>query len=111
MKRNLLKAIGISFLIFVVLSWIIPVGTYSDGELTTNGIDAVGLFDLVGVPVSTILTFALYIVVFAVIGGLYGVMEKTGALTAWTDKITKKFEGKEKRFIIFTIIFFVILSN
>lgn len=111
MKRNLLKAIGISFLIFVVLSWIIPVGTYSDGELTTNGIDAVGLFDLVGVPVSTILTFALYIVVFAVIGGLYGVMEKTGALTAWTDKITKKFEGKEKRFVIFTIIFFVILSS
>ena len=37
---------GISFLIYVVLSWIIPVGTYSNGELTTNGIDPVGLIDL-----------------------------------------------------------------
>lgn len=111
MKRNLLKAIGISFLIFVVLSWIIPVGTYSNGELTTNGIDAVGLFDLINVPISALLTFALYIVVFAAIGGLYGVMEKTGALPAWIENITKKFAGKEKGFLIFTIIFFVILSS
>lgn len=111
MKRNLLKAIGISFLIFVVLSWIIPVGTYSDGKFTENGIDAVGLFDLVGVPVSTLLTFALYVAVFACIGGLYGVMEKTGALTTWVEKINKKFTGKEKRFLIFTILFFVILSS
>jgi len=110
-KRNLLKAIGISFLIFVVLSWIIPVGTYSNGELTTNGTDAVGLFDLIGIPISTLLTFALYIVVFAAIGGLYGVMEKTGALPAWVENITEKFSGKEKGFLIFTILFFVILSS
>ncbi len=111
MKRNLLKAIGISFLIFVVLSWIIPVGTYSNGEFTKGSVDAVGLFDLVNVPVSTLLTFALYIVVFACIGGLYGVMEKTGALTSWVEKINKKFSGKEKGFLIFTIIFFVVLSS
>lgn len=111
MKRNLLKAIGISFLIFVVLSWIIPVGTYSNGEFTKGSVDAVGLFDLVNVPVSTLLTFALYIAVFACIGGLYGVMEKTGALTSWVEKINKKFSGKEKGFLIFTIIFFVVLSS
>ncbi len=111
MKRNLLKAIGISFLIFVVLSWIIPTGTYSDGKLTTNGIDAVGLFDLFGIPVNTIMTFAMYILVFAVIGGLYGVMEKTGALPEWIQNIRRKFEGKETGFLVFTILFFVILSS
>ena len=111
MKRNLLKAIGISFLIFVVLSWIIPAGMYSNGEFVKNGIDAVGLFDLVSIPVSTILTFALYIAVFACIGGLYGVMEKTGALASWVERINKKFSGKEKGFLIFTIIFFVVLSS
>lgn len=109
MKRNLLKAIGISFLIFVVLSWIIPVGTYSDGKLTTNGTDPVGLFDLISIPVSTLLTFILYALVFACIGGLYGVMEKTGALTKWTEKIANKFSSKG--FVIFTIIFFVVLSS
>lgn len=111
MKRNLLKAIGISFLVFVVLSWIIPVGTFDGSKLTTNGTDPVGLFDLVGVPVSTLLTFALYIVVFAAIGGFYGVLEKTGALSVWVENIKAKFTGKEKGFLIFTIIFFVVLSS
>ena len=92
MKRNLLKAIGISFLFFVVLSWIIPVGTYTDGKLTTSGVDAVGLFDLIGVPVNSFVTFALFIAVFMVIGGLYGVMKKTGALDIWTDRVSDKFK-------------------
>lgn len=109
MKRNLLKAIGISFLIFVVLSWIIPVGTYSDGKLTTDGTDPVGLFDLFSVPVSTLLTFVLYALVFACIGGLYGVMEKTGALEKWVEKATNRFSAKG--FTIFSIIFFVVLSS
>lgn len=111
MKRNLLKALGISFLIFVVLSWIIPVSTVSGEKVANGGYNAVGLFDLVGVPVQTLVTFALYIAVFSCIGGLYGVMSKTGALGAWTENITRKFTNKEKGFLIFTIIFFVILSS
>ena len=58
MKRNLLKVIGISFFIFVILSWIIPVGTYTSGKLTTSGIDPVGLGDLFNKPISAIVTFA-----------------------------------------------------
>ncbi len=108
MKRNLLKVIGISFLIFVVLSWIIPVGTYSSGKLTTDGTDPIGLYDLFSTPVSTILTFALYAVVFAAIGGLYGVIDKTGALKPMLEKASK---NKNKGFLIFSIIFFVVLSS
>ncbi len=113
MKRNLLKAIGICFLIFVVLSWIIPTGSYSGegAKFTTGSINAIGLFDLIGVPASTFVTFALYVVVFCCIGGLYGVMHKTGALDALVEKICKKKAGKEKRFLICTIIFFAVLSS
>ena len=111
MKKKLLKVIGISFLIFVVLSWIIPVGTYSNGELTTNGIDPVGLIDLFNAPIQAFTTFVLYGVVFAVIGGLYGVMEKTGALEKVTDKMTRAFIGKERGFVILTVILFVVLSS
>lgn len=108
MKRNLLKVIGISFLIFVILSWIIPVGTYSSGKLSTDGTDPIGLYDLFSTPVSTILTFALYAVVFAAIGGLYGVIDKTGALKPMLEKASK---NKGKGFLIFSIIFFVVLSS
>lgn len=111
MKRNLLKAIGISFFIFVILSWIIPVGTYTSGKLSTTGIDPVGLGDLFNRPISAIVTFALYGVIFAVIGGFYGVVEKTGALEKVVDKMSKKFEGKENKFLVLTIVLFILLSS
>ncbi|MBR3229334.1 MAG: hypothetical protein IKF91_00750 [Bacilli bacterium] len=92
MKRNLLKAIGISFLIFVILSWIIPVGTYTSGKLSTSGISPVGLGDLFNKPISAVVTFALYGVVLAVIGGFYGVVEETGALEKVVGKLSNSFE-------------------
>ena len=52
-NRKLLSVLWISFLIFFTLSWIIPVGTYSGGKLTTNGISPVGFADLFNKPVST----------------------------------------------------------
>ena len=111
MKRNILKVIGISFLIFAFLSWIIPVGTYSGGKLTTSGISPIGLVDLVNTPVNAFITFVLYGAIFAVMGGLYGVMEKTGALDALTDKWVARFKGRENKFLVITVIFFVILSS
>lgn len=111
MKRNLVKVIGISFLLFFVLSWIIPVGTYSGGKLDTSGIDALGLIDLFQTPISALVTFALYIVVFAVIGGFWGVAERTGVL----DKISRgwaiRFEGKESHFLVISVIVFSLLSS
>ena len=111
MKRKLLKVMGISFLIYVVLSWIIPVGTYSNGELTTNGIDPVGLIDLFNAPIQAFITFILYGVVFATIGGLYGVMERTGALEKVTDRMSHAFEGKERVFLVITVVLFTLLSS
>ncbi|MBR3198905.1 MAG: hypothetical protein IKG27_02690 [Bacilli bacterium] len=111
MKRNILKVLGISFLIFVFLSWIVPVGTYSGGKLSTTGISPVGLGDLINTPVNAVLTFALYAVIFAVIGGLYGVMEKTGALEKLTDKWVNRFDGSETKFLVITMVLFVVLSS
>ncbi len=111
MKKRLLKVLGISFLIYVILSWIIPVGTYSNGQLTTNGIDPVGLIDLFNTPINAFITFILYGLVFVTIGGLYGVMEKTGALEKVTDSIGHAFKGKERGFLILTVILFAVLSS
>ncbi len=111
MKRNILKVLGISFLIFAFMSWIIPVGTYSGGKLTTDGISPVGLIDLVNKPVNAFITFVLYGVVFAVIGGLYGVMEKTGALEGVTNKLVSRFNEKENKFLVLTVVLFVLLSS
>lgn len=111
MKRNLIKAVGICFVIFVILTWIIPVGTYSSGELNTDGIDPLSFFDLAAVPLQTIVTFIMYGITFAVIGGLYGVMEETGALAKFIGKVRNWFKGKEKLFIVLTMLQFIILSS
>ena len=111
MKRKILKVLGISFLIFVVLSWIIPTGTYSNGTLTTNDVDPVGIIDIFTQPVNAFITFSLYGVVFAVIGGFYGVMEKTGALDKVTDWLNIRFEKRTKLFLVITVIFFAVLSS
>ena len=108
MKRNLIKAVGICFVIFAILTWIIPIGTYSNGELTTNSIDPVSFFDLAAVPVNTIVTFIMFGVVFAVMGGFYGAMEETGALATFVKKVRNWFKGKEKLFVVLTIIEFVV---
>lgn len=111
MKRNLIKVIGISFIIFFILSWIIPIGTYSGGELETSGIDPVGLVDFVQTPLSAIVTFALYVVVFAAIGGFYGVVEEVGILEKISKGWAAKFEGKESSFLVISIILFSLLSS
>ena len=103
MKRKILKVLGISFLFFVVLSWIIPTGTYYNGSLTTNDVDPIGIIDIFTQPVNAFITFSLYGVVFAVIGGFYGVMEKTGALDKVTDWLHIRFEKRTKLFLAITV--------
>ena len=110
-NRKLLSVLWISFLIFFTLSWIIPVGTYSGGKLTTNGISPVGFVDLFNKPVSAFVTFALYGVTFATIGGLYGVIEKTGALEKVTSRWAKRYDEKGNKFLILTVVLFTVLSS
>ena len=51
-KYNLLKVIGIAFLVFVVLSWFIPTGYYSSGTYTKGETNPVGLY---GIFIGTVL--------------------------------------------------------
>ena len=78
-KNNILKAIGILFLLFVVLSWIIPAGYYSYGEYTSTSTTPIGLFDIIIYPFMTATSsvFILTAIDFLLIGAFYGVLNKT----------------------------------
>ena len=108
-KRRILSVIGVAFLIFAVLSWVIPTSTYTSGKLSTKNIDPVGLVQIINSPISALITFALYGAVFAAIGGLYGVMDKTKALEKITNNAVKSFKGKENTFLVITLVLFVLL--
>lgn len=114
MKKNgVLKAIGVLFIIYIVLSWIIPVGYYNNGTFTTDTINPIGLFDIVKYPVISLTSsmFVLYAVCLLFIGGLYGVMKKTGIYSKLVDTVCIKMKGNEELFLIIVTFILALLSS
>ena len=109
-NNNLLKAILVCFLFCVLLTWLIPIGSISEGNVTVSTISPVGLFGLVYIPVITIATFVQYTLVIFGIGGFYVVLAKTGVYSKLVDKVAKKYDKKEKLFLIITIVTLMISS-
>ncbi len=112
-KKDILKAIGIVLGIFVVLTWLIPTGSFSGTNVTTETTDPIGLLDIFKYPIQTVLTsiFITSALVVLLIGGLYGVINKTGVYSNIVEGLAKKFKGKEKNFLIITILVLGILSS
>lgn len=109
---DLLKVLAVSLIIFVLLSWIIPAGSYASGVYQAAGsTKTIGLYDLVRTPVITLATFIQYGLVFLAIGGFYGVLNKTGVYSNLVNAITNKWEKNKKAFLIITIILFALLSS
>jgi len=109
-KNDLLKTIGICFLVFVLLSWIIPTGSYSTGTYVKGDFSPVGIIDLLYYPIITFGTFIQYGLLFLIIGGFYGVMNETGVYSKLVSSFSKKFENKKKLFLILTISVLALLS-
>ena len=111
-KRNsLIKVIGIIFLLYVVVSWLVPAGSFTSGEYVEGTTQPVGIFDLAYYPVITLGTFIQYGIVFMCIGGLYGVINKTGVYNKLVEGVTKKFHKKEQLFLIITMVTIAIYAS
>ncbi|MBO5095397.1 MAG: hypothetical protein J6B98_00780 [Bacilli bacterium] len=110
-KDSILKALGITFAVIVLLSWVIPAGSYSNGTFTSlESTLPIGLYDFVRVPVLTIATFIQYGLLFLAIGGFYGVLNKTGVYSNIINSIVKKCKNK-KLFLIITVICFALVTS
>lgn len=110
-KYNLAKILGLTFLIGVILTWIIPTGYFSNGEFYSTGTNPAGLLTLFRMPLNTLANFVHYGIVFLTIGGLYRVLNKTGAYTQIVDKVVSKYEAKKEKFLIISLVIFILLSS
>lgn len=112
-KNDLLKAIGILFLVYVVLSWIIPTGSFSSGSFVKGTTSPLGIFDVLRYPIVALTSsvFVLNALIILFIGGLYGVLNKTEAYGAFVSSLAKRLKGKEKRFLVISILVFSILTS
>lgn len=109
-KNSLIKILFITFISTVFLSWIIPAGQYSSGAFESQGLNPVGIFDLVLAPFS-VFDLALPTIIFIlVVGVFYGVLNKTGVYSKLVDSIVKKFKNSKIKFLAVLVILTTILS-
>lgn len=105
---SLVKILCIPVLLYLVLTWIIPAGSFSGGEFVKGDVIPLGLYGLFVSPVYSFAVFAQYIVLILCIGGFYGVLNKTGVY----QKIINFFAGKDKtKFLIATVCIFALVTS
>lgn len=112
-KKEIFVGLGILLTIYVFLSWIIPVGYYNSGVFTNGTITPVGFADIIKYPLFTFTNelFILTAITIVVIGGLYGVMKKTGLYSKLIDNVCKKFKGDEELFLIISTFVLALFSS
>ena len=116
-KKDILKAVGVLFLIYVVLSWIIPGGSFTEATLTTDTTTPLGIADIIMYPIATFfntnfigVNFAWFGIIVLLIGGLYGVMNKTSVYPKIVDGVVKKFTKKKRLFLVISVLIFALIS-
>lgn len=110
-KNNLFKILLIVFVFCVFLSWIIPAGVYDNAIFTNSGLKSAGLFDLTLIPL-TVFDLALpSILLILIVGGFYGVINKTGVYQNLVSSMVKKLKGKEVKFLIIITISLCLFSS
>lgn len=109
-KHSLFKAIGITILVAVLLTWIFPI-TYFGYSFTEEARSQVGLFELFSVGPVLFNFFGNVVFYVLAIGGFYGILHKIDAYRNLLDKIVEKFKGKEWLFLVFVMIIFALVTS
>ena len=110
-KQNIFKAILFTILAFVVLTWLIPTGTASGTEIISQGLQRVGLYDLVEYPLVSMEFFANAVLLILGVGAFYGVLSKSSSYAAGVNKLAKSLRGIEKVVLVGVIILFALLTS
>lgn len=92
-KHNTLKAILVTMLMFMLLTWMIPAAYYS-GEFLDQGRIQIGLFDLFSYPLTTLSYFGSISLYILLVGGFYGILYVIPAYRSFLDKIVNLLKGK-----------------
>lgn len=110
-KHSLLKILSIVIAVLLILSWIIPVSQFSGTEMAKADITRIGIFDLINYPLLSFQFFIQMILFILVIGGFYGILNKTGKYNGLVEKISKLLKGKELPFIVIVAFVFAAFSS
>lgn len=113
-QNSMFKIIAIMIVVVALLSWIIPSSQYNGTTLLSKEIMRVSLFDIFFYPTTVIpqqASFLRPLLFILAIGGLYGVLSKTGKYRNALEKIAKSMKGKEELFLIGVSVTLAIITS
>ncbi len=109
-KYNTLFVVAITILLFVLLTWIFPI-TYLIGDLVSGERTQAGIMNLLSYPIFTFYNF-IYVFVYLIgIGGIYGLLNKTGAYRLILDRVVKHVKGREVLVLTLTVLLMAIIVS
>lgn len=109
--HDLIKIIIAVFLFFVILTWIIPAGSYNGATFVDAGYNRFGLNDIFIASVYPLNYFLPHLTFLVVLGAFYGVLSKVPAYGALVNKVTKWMKGKEVIFAVGTSLLIAIAAS
>lgn len=110
-KNNLLKVIGITFILLILLSCFIKPSVIDGRTVVSSEINSIGIIGFAQTFYLALTQNLDVLVLVVMIGIMYGVLNKTDAYQQLIAVISNKFKGKEKVLLVITILFFSLLSS
>ena len=94
-ENDLVKFVSIAILVTLILTWIIPGGSFAGKEFTKAAISRIGLNELSISGVYAVSFFLQQIIFVLVIGAFYGIITLTSGYKELVSKCAKFVKGKE----------------
>ena len=111
MKKNILfKAVGIVILIYILMSWIVPI-IYSVAGIEGEVSYQIGFVSILSVLLETFSGFGTVILYVLLVGAFYGVLKATGAYDKLMELLSSKANGREKGVLIGIIVLMAVISS
>ncbi len=110
-KNGLFLAVGITFALTIILTWLVKTGTFSGTELVDNGYMRLGLHEIFTVSFYGIYYFVIQVMLLLVIAGFYGVVSKTSGYQNLVTRFGKFLKGKEIFVVLITSLVIAVLTS
>ncbi len=112
-EHELVKVISLMLILIVLLSWLIPSGTFGTGGAFTEGEmwQGIGLVHIFYGFVFGIQNYSIQICFLLCIGMFYGILCKTENYKALVSKLEKLGKGKEVIFALVSTFLFAVLAS
>ena len=110
-KHDLVKIVLLAILVTIVLTWVIPSGSFYGGTFTSSGRLREGLADIMLSGVYSAQFFIQQIMFIIFVGIFYGIMTNISGYKVLVNKIANKLKGKEKAFVLGSSLIITLLTS